>query len=407
MKVGLITIGNELLSGFTVDTNSSWIGQNLIEVGARVCWHLTVKDDANQIKIALDSIPKDCKSLIITGGLGPTHDDITQKTLYDYYRIKPVFDSEYWDLLNSRMKKIGRILPEINKNQAIVPEKGKGKIIPNSVGSARGIHIINGNLNIFAMPGVPKEMKSMMNNSVLPWLHDKTNNKVHVKTLRTTGIMESSLAEKMNDIIELSKDVEIAFLPQFTGVDIRIISADKKSIDKTKNEIYKCIGKYIFGTGSRTLEDVVGSMLIERNYTLSTAESCTGGLLGHRITNTSGSSKYYLGGVNSYSNQMKKDIINVDKSSLVKYGAVSKEVSIEMAKGVMKLLKSDISLSITGIAGPGGGTKNKPVGLVYITLIHNDKIINKEFTFFKDRLLNKKLSSQVALNMIRLHLLNE
>ena len=148
-------------------------------------------------------------------------------------------------------------------------------------------------------------------------------------------------------------------------------------------------------------------MLIERNYTLSTAESCTGGLLGHRITNTSGSSKYYLGGVNSYSNQMKKDIINVDKSSLDKYGAVSKEVSIEMAKGVMKLLKSDISLSITGIAGPGGGTKNKPVGLVYITLIHNDKIINKEFTFFKDRLLNKKLSSQVALNMIRLHLLNE
>ena len=158
---------------------------------------------------------------------------------------------------------------------------------------------------------------------------------------------------------------------------------------------------------SDSLENVVGQMLLERNLTLSTAESCTGGLLGHRLTNTPGSSSYYLGGVNSYSNEMKIDVINVKKTTLDKYGAVSKEVSIEMSRGVRDLLKSDLALSITGVAGPGGGTKKKPVGLVYITLIHNEVLKTKEFIFFKDRLINKKLSSQVALNMIRNHLLND
>lgn len=407
MKVALITIGNELLSGFTVDTNSSWIGQSLIEVGASVSWHLTVKDDPSQIKSALDNIPEDCKTLLITGGLGPTHDDITQNILFDYYKIKPVFDKEYWEFLNSRIKIRGRSLPKINKNQAISPEDSKGNVIPNSVGTARGIHIFNNEIDIFAMPGVPKEMKNMMKDTVLPWIYDKTKNKIYVHTFRTTGIMESSLAEMISDIIEVSKNVEISFLPQFTGVDIRVMSSDNKPLEKVQRKINERIGKYIYGTGLDVLENVVGKMLIERNLTLSTAESCTGGLLGHRLTNAPGSSRYYLGGVNSYSNDMKINVINVNKKILDKYGAVSKEVSIEMSKGVRALLKSDIAISITGIAGPGGGTKEKPVGLVYITLIHNDIIKNKEFTFFKDRLLNKKLSSQVALNMIRIHLLNE
>jgi len=407
MNVGLITIGNELLSGFTVDTNSSWIGQSLIEVGASVSWHLTVKDDPIQIKSALDNIPEDCKVLLITGGLGPTHDDITQNILFDYYNIKSVFDKEYWESLNSRMKIRGRSLPEINKNQAMSPKAGKGNVIPNSIGTARGIHIFNNDIDIFAMPGVPNEMKKMMNDTVLPWIYDKTKNKIHVHTLRTTGIMESSLAEMISDIIEVSKNIEISFLPQFTGVDIRMTSSDKKPLLKVQKSVKERIGKYIYGTGLDVLENVVGKMLIQRNLTLSTAESCTGGLLGHRLTNAPGSSKYYLGGVNSYSNDMKIDVINVDKEILNKHGAVSKEVSIEMSKGIRDLLKSDIAISITGIAGPGGGTKEKPVGLVYITLIHDDIIMNKEFTFFKERLLNKQLSSQVALNMIRIHLLND
>ena len=407
MKVGLITIGNELLSGFTVDTNSSWIGQSLIKVGARISLHLTVQDDPSEIKSALDKIPKDCRILLVTGGLGPTHDDITQNILFNYYNIKPVFDKDYWESLNSRMEIRGRSLPEINKNQAISPEAGKGNVIPNSIGTARGIHIFKNDIDIFAMPGVPKEMKKMMRDTVLPWIYDKTKNKINVHTIRTTGIMESSLAEMISDIIEASKNIEISFLPQFTGVDIRIMSSDQKPLEKVRKGINERIGKYIYGTDLDVLENVVGKILVEKNLTLSTAESCTGGLLGHRLTNAPGSSKYYLGGVNSYSNAMKIDVINVNKKTLDKHGAVSKEVSIEMSKGIRNLLKSDIAISITGIAGPGGGTKEKPVGLVYFTLIHNDVIISKEFTFFKDRLLNKKLSSQVALNMIRIHLLNE
>ena len=407
MKVGLVTIGNELLSGFTVDTNSSWIGQSLIESGARISWHLTVKDDFDQIKIALDSVPKYCKALLITGGLGPTHDDITQETIFEYYGIKPVFDEEYWKLLTSKMKLRGKTLPNINKNQAIVPEPGKGNVIPNKIGSARGIHIFNNDIDVFVMPGVPKEMKNMMKHTVLPWIYNKTNSKIYVNTIRTTGIMESSLAEKVGDIIQSSENTEIAFLPQFTGVDIRIISSDRVNMEKAQKSINKRVGKkYIYGTDSDSLENVVGQMLLERNLTLSTAESCTGGLLGHRLTNTPGSSSYYLGGVNSYSNEMKINVINVKKTTLDKYGAVSKEVSIEMSRGVRDLLKSDLALSITGVAGPGGGTKKKPVGLVYITLIHNKVLKTKEFIFFKDRLINKKLSSQVALNMIRNHLLN-
>ena len=185
------------------------------------------------------------------------------------------------------------------------------------------------------------------------------------------------------------------------------MSSEKTTLEEAQSSINERIGKYIYGTGSDVLEDVVGKMLIERNLTLSTAESCTGGLLGHRLTNTPGSSKYYLGGLNSYSNEMKINVINVMKKTLDKYGAVRKEVSIEMSKGIRNLLKSDIALSISGIAGPGGCTEDKPFGLVYITLIHDDKIINKEFTFFKDRLINKQLSSQVALNMIRIYLLYE
>ena len=194
-----------------------------------------------------------------------------------------------------------------------------------------------------------------MKDAVLPWIYDKTKNKIHVQTLRTTGIMESSLAEMISDIIEVSKNIEISFLPQFTGVDIRIMSSEKNPLEKAQKNIKERIGKYIYGTGLDLLENVVGKILIQRNLTLSTAESCTGGLLGHRLTNAPGSSKYYLGGVNSYSNEMKVSVINVDKEILDRYGAVSKEVSIEMSKGIRDLLKSDIAISISGIAGPGGG----------------------------------------------------
>ena len=404
MNVGLITIGNELLSGFTTDTNSTWIGQSVLEVGAEITWHVTIGDQYNHITAALDQVPEDIKVVLVTGGLGPTHDDITQKTLFKYFDVQPVFDEDYWNILNARMVKRARVMPEINKNQAIRPNKGS--VIPNNSGSARGLHLNNDRMDVFAMPGVPREMRGMMSNTIIPWIHDKTKSKIYVKTLRTTGAMESVLAEKLVDVTDDTRPVIVAFLPQFTGVDIRLTCPKKNPLIEIEEKIRDRVDKYIYATGTVNLEETVGDMLVKCGYTISTAESCTGGLLGHRFTNVPGSSIYYLGGVVSYSDDMKMKILGVQENTIQEFGAVSKQTATEMAQGVRDLFGSDLAIAVTGIAGPGGSTAEKPVGLVYITLVHNDTVWAKEFKFFTDRKLNKQLSSQVALNMVRIHLLN-
>ena len=404
MNVGLITIGNELLSGFTTDTNSAWIGQSILEVGAEITWHVTIGDQANKITAVLDQIPQDINVVLVTGGLGPTHDDITQKTLFEYFGVQPVFDENYWNILNARMVKRVRVMPVINKNQAIRPDKGS--VIPNNSGSARGLHLNNDRMDVFAMPGVPREMKDMMSSTIIPWIHDKTKSKIYVRTLRTTGAMESVLAEKMADVTEDTRPVTVAFLPQFTGVDIRLMCPEKNPLIEIEGKIRDKVDKYIYATGTVDLEEIVGDMLSERGYTIATAESCTGGLIGHRLTNVPGSSTYFLGGVISYSNDMKMKTLGVQENTLQEFGAVSKETATEMAQGARDLFGSDLAIAVTGIAGPGGGTAEKPVGLVYITLVHNDTVWAKKFKFFTDRKLNNRLSSQVALNMVRIHLLN-
>jgi nicotinamide-nucleotide amidase len=404
MNVGLITIGNELLSGFTTDTNSAWIGQSVLEVGAEITWHVTIGDQYNHITAALDQVPEDIKVVLVTGGLGPTHDDITQKTLFKYFDEQPVFDEDYWNILNARMVKRARVMPEINKNQAIRPNKGS--VIPNNSGSARGLHLNNGRMDVFAMPGVQREMKDMMSNTIIPWIHDKTKSKIYVRTLRTTGAMESVLAEKLVDVTDDTKPVTVAFLPQFTGVDIRLTCPKKNPLIEIEEKIRDRVDKYVYATGIVNLEETVGDMLVKCGYSISTAESCTGGLLGHRFTNVPGSSRYYLGGVVSYSDDMKIKTLGVQENTLQEFGAVSKQTATEMAQGVRDLFGSDLAIAVTGIAGPGGGTAEKPVGLVYITLVHNDTVWAKEFKFFTDRKLNKQLSSQVALNMVRIHLSN-
>ena len=404
MNVGLITIGNELLSGFTTDTNSTWIGQSVLEVGAEITWHVTIGDQHNHIIAALDQVPEDIKVVLVTGGLGPTHDDVTQKTLFEHFDVQPTFDEDYWNILNARMVKRARVTPEINKNQAIRPNKGS--VIPNDSGSARGLHLNNDRMDVFAMPGVPREMKDMMSSTIIPWIHDKTKSKIYVKTLRTTGAMESVLAEKLIDVTEDTRPVTVAFLPQYTGVDIRLTCSEKNPLIEIEEKIRDRVDKYVYAIGTVNLEETVGDMLVRCGYTISTAESCTGGLIGHRFTNVPGSSTYYLGSVVSYSDDMKIKILGVQENTLQEFGAVSKQTATEMAQGVRDLFGSDLAIAVTGIAGPDGGTAEKPVGLVYITLIHNDTVWAKEFNFFTDRKLNKQLSSQVALNMVRIHLLN-
>jgi nicotinamide-nucleotide amidase len=404
MNIGLITIGNELLSGFTVNTNASWLGQQLLQKGILVTWHVTIGDQKDTIRMALDRVPENVSVVIITGGLGPTHDDVTFKTLLEYFDTEPVFDEDYWQKLIQRMARRGLGLPEINRNQALRPKKGS--VLPNNVGSARGLHLSNERLDVFALPGVPREMKSMFQRAVLPKLTQQVPTSLHVKTIRTTGIMESALAEKLKGVLPPDSLVQMAYLPEFIGVNIRLVSHDKVALEHLSRKIEEKARKYIYGYDDTMLETVVGQLLKEQKRTVATAESCTGGLLSHRLTNVPGSSVYMMGGIIAYSNAVKMSSLKVKETTLTQHGAVSEETATEMAQGVRTLLSTDFGVSITGIAGPTGGTETKPVGLVYIGLADGENTWVRKFHFVKDRTLNKRLSSQAALNMLRLRLMN-
>lgn len=402
MKVGLITIGGELLNGTRTDTNASWIGQSIEAVGANIDWHMTVNDNAESILSSLDQVPKEIGYLLCTGGLGPTHDDITASVLYKYFDSKSVFDESYWQLLIERFKSRGKDIPLSNKNQAMIPEEGK--VIPNPIGTARGLHFKNKNYELFSMPGVPSEMKYMMTNYILPII-DNHSEKNHIKMIRTTGIMESSLYEIIHPYLNTDEKVKIAFLPRFTGVDLRISSKDINYLNKFFSKILPLIDKYYYGNNNEELEDIVGKILIDQNKSISTAESCSGGLISDRFTNTPNSSNYFKGGIVAYSNKIKTDILGVNEDLLTKTGAVSEPVALEMARGARKAFNVDIGLSCTGIAGPSGGSKSKPVGLVYIALSSVDYEKVYCFNFTKDRKTNKLMTSQTALNILRLYLI--
>ena len=406
MNAALITIGNELLSGFTVNTNASWIGLELGKIGIEITVHHTIQDNKRDIIFELEKLSKKASAVIVTGGLGPTHDDVTASAFYSYFDDSPVFDEEYWNDLTDRFSKINYKIPDVNRNQAMKPQKGE--VIQNELGSARGLYFKKGGCHIFALPGVPKEMKAMINNSVIPILKDQVTNPLITRTIRTTGIPESALAEKINEKINIDySQCSVAFLPKLTGVDIRLSCRNIKIIQDIEEILTPVIEKYVYGYDNVSLEEVVGNRLRELGLTLATAESCTGGLLGHRITGVSGSSDYYLGGVVSYNNKAKMELLGVKKQTLEKFGSVSEETVREMAQGVKSLFKTDLGISISGIAGPTGGSPEKPVGLIYIGLSSEKEVTIKKFNFFRDRDSNKRISSQVALNMIRLALKNE
>ena len=404
MKIGLITIGAELLNGARTNTNAAWIGQNVISVGGAIDWHMTVNDEKNTIESALDEVPISIDVVLCTGGLGPTHDDITSSVLYDYFGAKPEFDKQYWQLLTKKFAARDQVIPNINRNQAMKPDIGE--VIPNPIGSARGLHLSNKSYHLFAMPGVPAEMKSMMTDTILPWIESRSKSKIHVTVMRTTGIMESVLYEKVQGILDNYPQINVAFLPRFTGVDIRLTTSDKNTLNRLVDQISPVIQKYHFGGEGVELEDVVGRLLTENRKTIATAESCTGGLIGDRLTNISGSSLYYKGGIVAYSNSVKEKTIGVKKETLDSAGSVSEETALEMARGIRNKLNADIGLSTTGIAGPKGGTKEKPVGLVYIAISYDSGEKVYRFTFTPHRKTNKLMTSQAALNITRIHILN-
>ena len=420
MRVGIITIGNELLSGFTVDRNAAWIGQQLLSSGIKVNVHHTIPDDFGVIYDTLEYQFREwrCDQIIVTGGLGPTVDDITVSSFLEYFDDSHEFDKEYWEILSERFKRLNFKMPNLNKNQAY--KSKRGIMIPNLVGTARGLHytkkhdsvlksvkgLITGDknrVNFFALPGVPKEMKSMFTNYVLPEIEKSLKNKVVCKSIRTTGVPESILQEKITDIIDANKEkCDIAFLPhRMLGVDIRLTSSDNQLVVDLINSIVPRIKKYVYGYDNDKLEQVIADLLIQNNLTVSTAESCTSGLLASRLTDVPGSSKYFKGGSVCYTNELKINDIGVDKDLIERYGAVSEEVAESLAENIAKKNNTDIGIGITGIAGPDGGTEKKPVGLVFVGIFYKNNLYIKRYNLTPDRITNRELTVTLCLNEIR------
>ena len=420
MNVGIITIGNELLSGFTLDRNAAWIGQQLLSSGIKVSIHHTIPDDLGVIYDTLENQYSEweCDQIIVTGGLGPTVDDITVSSFLEYFDDSHEFDKEYWEILSERFKRLNFKMPNLNKNQAY--KSKRGIMIPNLVGTARGLHytkkhqsvlksvkgLIKGSknkVNFFALPGVPKEMKSMFTNYVLPEIEKSLKNKVVCKSIRTTGVPESILQEKITDIINANNEkCDIAFLPhRMLGVDIRLTSSDNQLVEDLINEIVPRIKKYVYGYDNDKLEQVIADLLIKNNLTVSTAESCTSGLLASRLTDVPGSSQYFKGGSVCYSNELKINDIGIDKDLIERYGAVSEEVAKSLAKNIAQKNNTDLGIGITGIAGPDGGTQKKPVGLVFVGIFYKNNLYIKRYNLTPDRITNRELTVTLCLNEIR------
>jgi len=407
-KAAVLTIGDELLIGQTINTNAAWIGRELALVNIRVTKSLTISDDKLEIIAAIDLLLKDSNIIIITGGLGPTKDDITKYTLAEYFSMKLKRNQEVLEKIEVFFKIRGREMLEVNRQQADLPEDCR--VIENKNGTAAGMWFEKEGKIIISMPGVPYEMKAMMSESVIPDLV-KIFKPVAVfhRTILTQGIGESFLADILKDWEnDLRKSGHsLAYLPSPGIVKLRV-SSGGKNVDELKvivdsycEKLYELIPDWIFGEGEDQLEALVGKLLTKKKMTLSTAESCTGGYISHLITSVSGSSSYYMGSVVSYSNEIKSSQLNVDEKLFTKVGAVSKEVVEQMAMGVKNKLNTDYSIAVSGVAGPDGGSEEKPVGTVWIAIGTPSGVVSKKFLFENNRERNIRRSALTSLNMLR------
>lgn len=414
VKVKVISIGDEILIGQIVNTNSAYINEKLHCIGIKVSKVVTIGDNRQDLLDELyDSLQHNYDITLITGGLGPTHDDITKPILVEFFNDELVLDEKVLEKVKSIFANRNVVMPETNIGQAMKPSKSK--IIWNEHGTAPGLLIEVQNRIFVAMPGVPFEMKSMIDNSVIPLIKEMylQNPEYHYRTttLLTSGIGESILFEMIGNIDELLQGQKMAFLPSPLGVRLRI-DVKAKTESETDNEIrriekilFERVGEFIYGRNDDTIEEITGKILKEKGLTISAAESCTGGFISQRITDISGSSEYFKGAIISYSNDVKENLVLVDGGLLREKGAVSSEIAMEMAKGVRKVLQTDIGISATGIAGPAGATETKPVGLTYIAIAIGNKVYSKELLLGDNRHRNRIRAAQAALELLRQELM--
>ncbi len=413
MNAEILSIGDELLIGQVINTNQAFIAEQLNRVGIHADRMTTVGDDREAMLNAFRGAQATCDVVVVTGGLGPTHDDITRSVVCEFFQTDLVEDEESLRRIERLFARRNLTMLERNRDQARVPRGCT--VIPNELGTAPGYFFARDRKYFIVMPGVPFEMKGMMTGFVLPYFaQHPTGLVVRHRTLKTTGIAESFLADRIGNVAELlasAPGTTLAFLPSPTGVRLRVTTrasspADADTnISRIESELRRRVDKYIYGADEEELEEVVGRLLTERRLTLAVAESCTGGLITDRITNVPGSSSYFERGMTTYSNASKAAELGVPTEWIEKHGAVSKAVAEAMASGVRSKANADIGLSTTGIAGPTGGSAEKPVGLVWIGYADRSDTFAMEFHFGDDRRRVKERAAQAALELLRRRLL--
>jgi len=407
-NAAIISIGNELISGLVNNTNSAYIARTLNNFGIVVSLIVTVGDEQKHIWTVLDNLPPEINLVMITGGLGPTNDDITVSALARYFNLPLVFNKETASNLVKHFAKRGLKMPEINLKQAYLPKEAV--ILDNPVGSAPGLKIEHQNRVYYVLPGVPREVEAIMTKIIASQLAALGHKAIVKKYLHITGIPESQIYTLLKEWIEQHPHVKVAFLPQTAHIDLELtISEPQESakIDEYVKEIAEILGDYVFGFDDDTLESVIANLLLQKHLMVAVAESCTGGLIASRLTDVPGSSNYFKTGIVAYSNATKINLIGVKPEIIEKYGAVSSEVANQMAARVRQISGCDLGLSSTGIAGPSGGSDAKPVGLVWIGVSDKNATRTFQYQFSGDRLTNKLLFSQAALNQLRLYLIGK
>lgn len=409
MKAEIITVGTEILLGDIVNTNSQFLAKELASLGLDVYYQSTVGDNESRLMDTLNESLDRSDIIITTGGLGPTNDDITKEVAAKCFNQELVFYNDIWKDIKQYFEKIGVEPTENNKKQAYFPKDCI--ILNNSNGTAPGAILKKENKIIIVLPGPPKEMIPMFNNELKKYLENLTDYKLISRTLRFFGIGESELEDKLSDIINNQTNPTIAPYAKEGEVTLRITAKSYTKddadnlIDEVENKIKTLVGKYLYGYGETTLEETVAKLLVEKNLTIAVSESCTGGMVSSTLIDYPGISQVFMEGCVTYSNEAKMSRLGVKKETLDSFGAVSTETAIEMAKGVAMNLKTNVGLSTTGIAGPGGGTTEKPVGLVYIGLYINGKTKVKKLNLAGSREKIRVKATKEALNFLRLALL--
>ncbi len=412
MNAHIITIGDEILIGQTINTNAAFIGELLVKNQISVRKTSVIPDEEEEILKEFKTCLDANDLVIVTGGLGPTHDDLTRMCVVKFFHTELVKNDEVLEDIKNLFAKRKIEVTKVNEDQALVPKIAEA--IRNPLGTAPGMWIEKDKSIFVVLPGVPYEMKAMMESYVIPRLIELIGEPeiIHRQfNLLTTGIPESILFEKLGNLKELLADAKMAFLPSQLGVKLRITLKGENDEEinnklvEIEQKIRGKVGRYIFSRTDIPLEKVVGRLLEERSLTLSVAESCTGGHISDLITNISGSSKYFERGIISYSNSSKVEILKVNEDTISEFGAVSLEVARQMAEGVKAISGTDIGLAVTGIMGPTGGGTDKPIGLVFIGICDEKVCTAKKFNFGDDRLLNKQRTAQAALEMVRRYIL--